>query len=120
MLTRPRPKRLRRKNRKAKPVRVGPPGLKLEPHQVVIRPLVTEKGTHQSTRHNAFCFEVHPLATKTEIKRAIETLFPVRVTSVRTQVRMGKTRRFKNREGTLPDWKKALVTLHEEDRIEFF
>jgi len=120
MKTRPRPKRLRRNNRKAKPVREGQPGFKLEPHQILIRPIVTEKGTHQSTRHNAFCFEVHSAATKLNIKQAVETLFPVRVVSVRTQNRMGKTRRFKNREGTMPDWKKAIVTLHEEDKIEFF
>ena len=51
----------------------------LEPYQVVIRPLITEKATHLSERHNAYTFEVNPLATKTEIKDAIETLFNVKV-----------------------------------------
>ncbi|MFL5328147.1 MAG: 50S ribosomal protein L23 [Gemmataceae bacterium] len=120
MQTRPRPVRYRAKNRKRKPVREGRPNLELQPHQVVIRPLVTEKGTHHSTRHNAYSFEVHSAATKGQIKTAIESLFPVRVVGVRTQIRPGKVRRFKGREGHLPDWKKAVVELHNEDRIEFF
>lgn len=120
MQTRPRVVRYRKKNRKAKPVRDGKPNLILEPHQVVIRPLVTEKGTHQSTRYNSFSFEVHTAATKTQIKAAVELLFPVRVEKVRTQIRPGKTRRFRGKAGTLPDWKKAVVQLHSEDRIEFF
>ena len=65
----------------------------LEPYQVVIRPLITEKATHISERHNAYTFEVSPLATKTEIKHAIETLFNVKVAGVRTQNRRGKPRR---------------------------
>jgi large subunit ribosomal protein L23 len=120
MKTRPRPKRLRRFNRKAKPVRVGLPGLNLEPYQIILRPLVTEKGTHQSTRHNAYCFEVHVAATKTQIKNAVQTLFPVRVESVNTQIRAGKTRRYRARIGQLSEWKKAIVTLHPDDKIEFF
>src|SRR3954470_18355047 len=114
MQTRPRPKRLRKFNRKAKPVREGKPGLKLEPYQIILRPLVTEKGTHQSTRHNAYCFEVHPTATKTQIKHAIETLFPVQVEAVRTQMRQGKKRRYRNAIGKMSNWKKAVVQLNEE------
>src|SRR5436305_8566905 len=120
MQTRPRPKRYRKTNKKAKMPREGVPGLTLEPYQVVLRPLVTEKGTHQSTRHNAYCFEVHPAATKTQIKVAVEGLFPVRVEAVRTQNRMGKSRRYRARVGKLSDWKKAIVKLHEDDKIEFF
>lgn len=120
MQTRPRPVRYRAKNRKAKPVREGRPNLELQPHQVVIRPLVTEKGTHASTRHNAYAFEVHTAANKGQIKAAIEQLFPVRVVGVRTQIRAGKGRKFRGKEGQLPDWKKAIVHLHVEDRIEFF
>src|SRR5256885_5191256 len=117
MQTRPQPKRLRRLNKRAKPVRVGLPGLNLEPYQIILRPLVTEKGTHQSTRHNAYCFEVHPAATKTQIKSAIQTLFPVRVEAVRTQTRMGKERRYKARVGRLVNWKKAIVKLNADDKI---
>src|SRR5436190_15142682 len=120
MQTRPRPKRLRKFNRKAKTPRQGKPGLQLEPYQIILRPLVTEKGTHQSTRHNAYCFEVHVAATKSQIKNAVQTLFPVRVESVNTLIRQGKTRRYKNRIGTMVDWKKAIVTLHPDDKIEFF
>ena len=97
-------------------------GPKLEPHQIILRPLVTEKGTHQSTNehHNAFSFEVNPWANKEQIKKAVEELFNVRVIAVRTQNRLGKSRRYRFRVGKLPNWKKAIVKLHKEDRIEFF
>ena len=95
-------------------------GPKLEPHQIVLRPLVTEKGTHQFTRHNAYPFQVNLWANKEQIKTADEELFNVRVRKVRTQNRLGKSRRYKYRVGKLPNWKKAIVTLHAEDRIEFF
>ena len=93
---------------------------RLAPHQVILRPLVTEKGTHQSTRYNAYAFQVNPLATKTQIKAAIQELFNVKVEAVRTQVREGKKRRFRQAMGQLPTWKKAVVTLNQEDKIEFF
>src|SRR5437667_1302752 len=92
----------------------------LEPHQVILRPLVTEKGTHQFTRHNAYPFQVNQWANKLQIKAAVEELFNVRVEKVRTQMRLGKKRRYRSRIGRLPNWKKAIVTLHADDRIEFF
>ncbi len=95
-------------------------GPDLESHQVILRPLVTEKGTHQFTRHNAYSFEVNQWATKEQVRVAVEDLFNVRVEKVRTQTRHGKKRRYRFRVGKLPSWKKAIVTLHEEDRIEFF
>src|SRR5213082_1478654 len=95
-------------------------GPQLEPHQVIMQPLVTEKGTHQFTRHNAYPFQVNPWANKEQIKAAVEELFNVRVEKVRTQNRLGKSRRYRFRLGKLPNWKKAIVTLHAEDRIEFF
>lgn len=97
-------------------------GPKLDAHQIVLRPLITEKGTHQSTHehHNAYSFQVNKLATKEQIKHAIEELFSVRVLKVRTQNRRGKKRRYRFRYGRLPSWKKAVVKLHKEDRIEFF
>jgi large subunit ribosomal protein L23 len=98
----------------------GTRGPQLEPHQVILQPLVTEKGTHQFTRHNAYPFQVNLWATKDQIKAAVEELFNVRVKKVRTQNRQGKKRRYRFRIGRLPNWKKAIVTLHEEDRIEFF
>jgi large subunit ribosomal protein L23 len=92
----------------------------LEPYQVVIRPLITEKATHLSERHNAYTFEVNPLATKTEIKEAIQVLFDVKVADVRTQNRRGKLRRHRLKIGRMRNWKKAIVALHEEYRIDFY
>ena len=86
-------------------------GPKLEPHQVILRPVITEKGTHQSTHenHNAYAFEVNLWANKEQIKHAVEELFGVRVLKVRTQMRQGKKRRYRFRVGKLPTWKKAIV-----------
>lgn len=95
-------------------------GLKLEPHQVVLRPLITEKGTHLIERHNTYTFQVHPQATKSQILSAVQELFEVRVEKVRTQIRRGKQRRYKGRIGQTSAWKKAIVTLHDDDRIQLF
>jgi large subunit ribosomal protein L23 len=95
-------------------------GLQLEPYQIILRPLITEKGTHLSERYNSYPFEVHPQATKEEIKSAVEHLWQVRVAKVRTQTRKGKPRRHKMTVGHTSDWKKAIVQLHDEDRIAFF
>lgn len=92
----------------------------LEPHQIILRPLVTEKGMHRSSRHNAYAFEVSRLATKSDVRRAVEDLFEVKVTKIRTQNRKGKPRRTKASYGYTKDWKKAIVTLDSEDRIDFF
>ena len=95
-------------------------GPKLESHQIILRPLVTEKGVHRATRNNQYAFEVNALATKHDVKRAIEELFEVSVEKVRTQNRKGKPRRHKFRYGYTKNWKKALVTLDSEHRIDFF
>jgi len=92
----------------------------LEPYQVILRPLITEKATHLSERHNAYTFEVHPMATKTEIKLAVEALFTVRVADVRTQNRRGKARRYRLKVGRMRNWKKAIVALHDDYRIDFY
>ena len=92
----------------------------LEPHQVVVKPLVTEKGMHRSTRCNAYAFQVNKLATKTDVKRAVEELFEVRVLKVHVQNRKGKPRRTRMRFGQTKDWKKAIVTLDPEHHIELF
>ena len=94
--------------------------LDLDPHQVVLRPLVTEKGMHKASRYNQYAFEVNRLAGKEEIRRAVEELFDVKVVRVNTQNRKGKPRRTKFRWGTTKAWKKAVVTLDSEDRINFF
>ncbi len=118
--SRPHPKKYVRKLALRKPCVHGKPGLDLEPYQIILRPLVTEKGTHQSTRYNAYAFQVSPIATKDQIKAAVEELFHVRVEGVRTMNRIGKKRRFRMTVGQLPRWKKAVVTLHADDKIEFF
>ena len=95
-------------------------GPKLEPYQVILRPLITEKATQLSERQNAYTFEVNPMATKTEIKQAIEALFDVKVADVRTQNRRGKLRRYRLRVGRMRNWKKAIVALPEDYRIDFY
>jgi large subunit ribosomal protein L23 len=94
--------------------------IELDPHQVIFRPLVTEKGFHKAERCNAYAFEVNKLATKDDIRRAVQQLFDVKVVRVNTQNRKGKPRRHKNRVGHTQDWKKAIVTLDKEHRINFF
>lgn len=91
-----------------------------DPHQVILRPLVTEKGMHRSTRYNAYSFEVNRLATKDDIRNAVESLFNVKVVHVRTINRKGKPRRTRFRSAHTKDWKKAIVKLNPEHRIDFF
>jgi large subunit ribosomal protein L23 len=93
---------------------------KLQPHQVILRPLVTEKGMHKATRLNAYAFEVNRAATKDDIRQAVETLFDVKVVAVNTQNRIGKARRTRQRMGQTKAWKKAIVKLNPEHRIDFF
>lgn len=121
-------------------------GLFLEPYQIIIRPLVTEKGVTLTEKtfkrakrdaegkkvrdskgnvvwdeiaQNAYSFQVHTGATKEEIKDAIEKLYDVKVVKVNTQNRKGKNRRFKQRLFQTGDWKKAIVFLDAESRIDF-
>ncbi|MDR0704961.1 MAG: 50S ribosomal protein L23 [Planctomycetaceae bacterium] len=96
--------------------------LKLEPYQIILRPIVTEKGYHRAEHQNTYYFEVHQLANKAQIKDAVEFLFDVKVLNVRTQHRKGKTVYFrrKNRKGKRRDWKKAIVKLHSESKINYF
>ncbi len=95
-------------------------GLTLEPHQVIQKPMVTEKGVFQANSFNQYTFQVNPEATKTEIKNAIETLFEVSVDKVATQTRKGKPRRYKFTYGKTKSWKKAVVKLKGDDKIDFF
>jgi large subunit ribosomal protein L23 len=94
--------------------------LELMPHEVLLRPLVTEKSIHRSTRNNAYAFEVNRNATKEDVKKAVEELFNVVVVAVRTQNRKGKPRRHRFHLGYTKNWKKAIVTLHADHRIDFF
>ena len=94
--------------------------MKDEIYHVIIRPLVTEKGTHQAESRNAYAFEVNPDANKAQIRRAIEEIYNVKVLSVRTATRKGKPRRSGYKWGTTRHWKKAVVVLHEDYRIDLF
>ena len=102
------------------PPKTVKPKKKLESHQVILRPLVTEKGMHKASRCNAYAFEVNRLADKDDIRRAVEELFEVKVVAVNTQNRAGKYRRSRYRQGQTKTWKKAIVTLDKEHRIDFF
>ena len=93
---------------------------RLAPHQVIVRPLVTEKGMHRATRHNAYSFEVVSAATKADIRRAVEEMFNVRVEKIAVQNRVGKARRSRTRRTSAKAWKKAVVTLKPEFKINLF
>lgn len=99
---------------------VGKKGVTLEPHQVIIGPLITEKGMHRSTRYNQYAFEVNLAADKSQVRAAVEELYSVNVLKVRTQYRKGKPRRYRFRNGRTKDWKKAIVTVDSSQRIDFF
>lgn len=88
-------------------------------HDVLIRPLLTERGTRLQEKHNQYLFEAHPEATKTDIKKAVETMFKVSVRQVRTMILPGKFRRHGRGGGMLADWKKAIVTVAEGQKIDF-
>jgi large subunit ribosomal protein L23 len=103
---------------KSKPQQAS--GLKLEAHQVIVKPSLTEKAMYQATELNQYSFRVNPLATKTDIKNAVERLYDVKVTGVSTQSCVGKSRRYRFKFGRTKDWKKAIVTLEKESKIDFF
>jgi large subunit ribosomal protein L23 len=88
--------------------------------QIVLAPLITEKGTFVGEKTNQVVFRVRPDASKDLIRNAVEQLFKVTVLKVRTIKLMGKNRRRGAIKGRRSDWKKAYVTLKEGDRIEFF
>ncbi len=90
------------------------------PYEIIRRPLITEKSTQQKEENRQYVFEVDPEANKIEIKEAVEQLFRVKVLKVRTLNVLGKIKRLGRRYGKRPDWKKAIVTLREGDRIDFF
>jgi large subunit ribosomal protein L23 len=92
----------------------------LEEYQIIRRPIVTEKGSILKDENNQLVFEVNLSANKSEIKKAVEKLFMVTVLSVRTQNRLGKRKRLGRSVGRRKHWKKAIVTLKEGHRVDFF
>jgi len=95
-------------------------GPELEPYQIILKPLVTEKSAHLAERDNVYAFKVHPQSNKTQIRKAVESLWDVKVTKVRTQNRKGKPRRTRAGYTHTQGWKKAIVELDQEHRISFF
>ena len=85
---------------------------------VIKKILLTEKGTRLSEEQNQYIFRVNRDANKVEIKKAVEELFNVRVMAVNTMRRKGKKKRRRTAQfGSTASWKRAVVTLHEEDNI---
>jgi len=89
-------------------------------HQVIRKPLVTEKGVTAKDEHRTLCFEVARDANKTQVKQAVERLFKVKVAEVRTANLEGKMRRRGRFVGYRHDWKKAYVRLKEGEKVPDF
>jgi len=93
----------------------------MEPHQLIRRPLITEKSTRLKEAASTICFEVARDANKIEIARAVTALFGVKVAEVRVANRQGKLKRMGRFVGRRKDWKKAYVRLAAGEKpIEFF
>jgi large subunit ribosomal protein L23 len=89
-------------------------------HRTIVRPLITEKSSAAYQDRQEYTFEVHPDASKPQIRSAIEQLFGVKVTGVWTSNQRGKEKRMGKTVGKRPNWKKAIVKLREGDTIEIF
>jgi len=89
-------------------------------HEVIRRPLVTEKGVTAKDEYRTLCFEVASGANKTQVKQAVERLFKVKVSEVRTANFEGKMRRRGRFMGYRPDWKKAYVKLQKGQKAPDF
>ena len=91
--------------------------------QILIKPLITEKNTTLQELNNTYSFEVNKDSNKIEIKKAVEKKFKVRVTNVRTLINKGNSKTQFTRKGRFSgyrsDRKKAIVTLHKDDKIDF-
>jgi len=94
--------------------------MKKHPQDLIVRPLLSEKGTALQDSRNQYVFEVRKDANKIEIKHAVETLFKVEVVKVNTLRLPGKWKRVGRFASRANDWKKAMVTLREGQSIELF
>lgn len=90
-----------------------------DPRSIILKPIITEKGTSLMEK-NMYLFRVDRRANKSEIKKAIETIFKVKVEDVNTMTVSGKLKRVGKHVGYRSDWKKAIVKLAEGSRLEFF
>jgi large subunit ribosomal protein L23 len=92
----------------------------INPHDIILAPYMTEKGTDQREVGNKYAFRVSPQANKIEIAKAVEIIFNVKVRGVNIIRMHGKRKRVGWRIGRTGDWKKAVVTLKEGDSISIF
>ena len=92
----------------------------MTPTQIILRPILSEKSSGRENELNQYTFEVHRQANKIEIGKAVEIVFGVRVDKVRTMVMRGDIRRVGRFYGKTRQWKKAVVTLHPGDSIDFY
>jgi large subunit ribosomal protein L23 len=91
------------------------------PREIILRPIMTEKSMRQKEEQNVITFRVRPDANKVEIRAAVEAVFSVKVTDVRTSSYEGKLKRMGRHQGRRSDWKKAVVQLapgHKIDLVE--
>jgi large subunit ribosomal protein L23 len=89
-------------------------------HEIIVRPLITEKSSAAYQERSEYTFEVHPKASKPQIRSAIEQLFGVHVQAVWTSNQRGKVKRMGKTAGRRPNWKKAIVKLAPGDTIPIF
>jgi large subunit ribosomal protein L23 len=92
--------------------------VKKDIYSILVKPILTEKAVGLGQTQNTYAFEVEESATKIDIRKAVETLFKVKVVSVRTARKVGVTKRFGPRWVKSPDVRRAYVTLAEGDRID--
>ena len=92
----------------------------MEDYSVIIRPLITEQGVYFANTKSAYSFEVNKKANKNQIRNAVEKIYGVKVSKVRTANRKGKYRRRGRTFGQTPSWKKAVVFLEPDYHIDLF
>ena len=88
--------------------------------EIIRRPILTERSNVLREKENKYTFEVHPDATKTDVKRAVEEVFGTKVTAVNLMNVTGKPRRVRLVRGKRRNWKKAVVTIEQGQTISFF
>ena len=94
--------------------------LQLHNTEIIKAPLISEKSTFLASVRNAYCFEVNKHADKAQIKAAIEKLYNVKVVDVRTVNVAGKPKRTRSGYKTTSEWKKAIVVLHPDNKLDLF
>jgi len=94
--------------------------VQLHDTEVIKAPVISEKSTFLASVRNAYCFEVAKSADKNQIKSAIEKLYNVKVLNVRTVIVAGKPKRTRSGYKTTSAWKKAIVELHADNKLDLF